>query len=151
MERFGDMFPGNPQDLDELLEQMAARMAAAAGHVQLDVARAAGPAPGRWPSRCSRTWTCAGRWTGSAGNLQQAFPDAGWDAALPVQRRRPDGLGGGRPTPPAGSRDLDDLEGYLRSANSPARWPRWTSTRCAAASARTPPAPSTGWPRWPSS
>ena len=28
MERYGDMFPGNPQSLDELLEQMAASMAA---------------------------------------------------------------------------------------------------------------------------
>jgi uncharacterized protein with von Willebrand factor type A (vWA) domain len=29
MEKFGDMFPGNPQSLDELLEQLAERMAAA--------------------------------------------------------------------------------------------------------------------------
>ena len=29
MEQFGDMFPGNPQTLDELLEQLAERMAAA--------------------------------------------------------------------------------------------------------------------------
>src|SRR5439155_21259904 len=28
MERYGDLFPGNPQSLDELLEQMARRMAA---------------------------------------------------------------------------------------------------------------------------
>ena len=29
MEQYGDMFPGNPQTLDELLEQLAERMAAA--------------------------------------------------------------------------------------------------------------------------
>ena len=29
MAQFGDMFPGNPQSLDELLEQLAERMAAA--------------------------------------------------------------------------------------------------------------------------
>ena len=29
MAQFGDMFPGNPQNLDELLEQLAQRMAAA--------------------------------------------------------------------------------------------------------------------------
>ncbi|MGA3353462.1 MAG: VWA domain-containing protein [Acidimicrobiales bacterium] len=29
MEQYGDLFPGNPQDLDELLEQLAQRMAAA--------------------------------------------------------------------------------------------------------------------------
>ena len=29
MEQFGDLFPGDPKDLDELLEQLAARMAAA--------------------------------------------------------------------------------------------------------------------------
>ena len=28
MDRYGDMFPGNPQNLDELLEQMARQMAA---------------------------------------------------------------------------------------------------------------------------
>ena len=29
MEQFGDMFPGDPKTLDELLEQLAERMAAA--------------------------------------------------------------------------------------------------------------------------
>ena len=46
MERFGDFFPGNPQNLDELLEQMAAVDGGHAGAAQLDDARAAGPAAG---------------------------------------------------------------------------------------------------------
>ena len=46
MERYGDFFPGNPQTLDELLEQMAQLDGADAAAAQLDDARAARAAPG---------------------------------------------------------------------------------------------------------
>ncbi len=62
MEHFGDMFPGDPQDLDELLEQLAERMAAAqAVWNSLSPEQQAQLRQLRWP--CSRTWTSAGRWT----------------------------------------------------------------------------------------
>ena len=66
MERYGDFFPENPQTLDELLEVDGPAHGGHAGDAQLDDARAAGAAPAARPSSCSRTWTCAGRWTSSA-------------------------------------------------------------------------------------
>jgi uncharacterized protein with von Willebrand factor type A (vWA) domain len=118
MERFGDMFPGNPQSLDELLEQLAARMAAAQA---------------MWnsmsPEQRSQLRGLADslledldlRWQVDrlAGNLQRAFPDAGWQQRYRFSGDEP--MGFGDATDAAASlRDLDELEAFLRSANSPA-------------------------------
>ena len=97
MERFGDFFPQNPQNLDELLEQMAAADGGHAGDAQLDDARAAGPASGARPSSCSRTWTCSGRCQRLQSNLQQAFPAAGWDRRYNFSGQDPLGLRRGAP------------------------------------------------------
>ena len=54
-----------------------------------------------------------------AGNLQRAFPEAGWENRF--RFRGDDPMGMGEATDAAGRlRDLDELEGFLRSANSPA-------------------------------
>jgi uncharacterized protein with von Willebrand factor type A (vWA) domain len=54
-----------------------------------------------------------------AQNLQKAFPDAGWQNRF--RFRGDDPMGMGEATDAAGRlRDLDELEGFLRSANSPA-------------------------------
>jgi uncharacterized protein with von Willebrand factor type A (vWA) domain len=54
-----------------------------------------------------------------AGNLQRAFPEAGWDQRYRFSGDDPMGMGEG--TDAAGRlRDLDELEDYLRSASSPA-------------------------------
>ncbi|MHB8218923.1 MAG: vWA domain-containing protein [Acidimicrobiales bacterium] len=118
MERYGDLFPG-ATSLDELLEQMAARMAAAESMwrslspEQRDQLRALSDSlledmDLRWQvERLSR-------------NLQEAFPDAGWD-----QRQRFSGsgkpLGFSRATDVASElAELDSMEEMLQSATSPA-------------------------------
>jgi len=118
MEHYGDLFPG-ATSLDELLEQMAARMAAAESMwrslspEQRDQLRALSDSlledmDLRWQvERLSH-------------NLQQAFPDAGWD-----QRQRFSGsgksLGMARATDVVSElAELDRMEEMLQSAASPA-------------------------------
>ncbi|MGH2931005.1 MAG: hypothetical protein ACRDL8_22560, partial [Solirubrobacteraceae bacterium] len=78
MDRFGDMFPGNPQSLDELLEQMARQMAAMQqllnsmspeqrAQLQQLAESLLGDMDLRW--QVDRL----------GANLRQAFPQAGWD------------------------------------------------------------------------
>jgi len=118
MDQFGDLFPGDPKDLDELLEQLAARMAAAQAMWNSMSPEQRSQLQGLAESLLEDMDL---RWQVDrlAGNLQQAFPDAGWDQRFRFRGDDPMGMGEG--TDAAGRlRDLDDLEGYLRAANSPA-------------------------------
>jgi uncharacterized protein with von Willebrand factor type A (vWA) domain len=118
MEEFGDLFPGDPKDLDELLEQLAARMAAAQAMWNSMSPEQRAQLQGLAESLLEDMDL---RWQVDrlAGNLQKAFPDAGWDQRFRFRGDDPMGMGEG--TDAAGRlRDLDELEGYLRSANSPA-------------------------------
>jgi len=78
MSEFGDFFPGDPQDLDELLEQLAQRMAATS-------AMLASMTAGQRQQLQSLMNELLGdmdlSWQVSrlAGNLQGMFPDAGWN------------------------------------------------------------------------
>ncbi len=118
MENFGDLFPGNPSNLDELLEQLAAQMAAAQAMWNSMSPEQRAQLQGLAESLLEDMDL---RWQVDrlAGNLQKAFPDAGWQ-----QRYRfsgDDPMGMGEATDAASRlRDLDELEAYLRSANSPA-------------------------------
>ncbi len=77
MSEFGDFFPGNPQNLDELLEQLAQRMAATS-------AMLASMTPGQRQQLQGLMDELLGdmdlSWQVNrlAGNLQGMFPDAGW-------------------------------------------------------------------------
>jgi len=118
MEQFGDLFPGDPKDLDELLEQLAARMAAAQAMWNSMSPEQRAQLQGLAESLLEDMDL---RWQVDrlAGNLQKAFPDAGWEQRFRFRGEDPMGMGEG--TDAAGRlRDLDDLEGYLRAANSPA-------------------------------
>jgi len=118
MEEYGDLFPGDPKDLDELLEQLAARMAAAQAMWNSMSPEQRSQLQGLAESLLEDMDL---RWQVDrlAGNLQQAFPDAGWDQRFRFRGEDPMGMGEG--TDATGRlRDLDDLEGYLRAANSPA-------------------------------
>jgi uncharacterized protein with von Willebrand factor type A (vWA) domain len=78
MDRFGDMFPGNPQSLDELLEQMAQQMAAMQQLLN-----------SMSPEQRAQLQQLADalledmdlRWQVErlGGNLRQAFPQMGWE------------------------------------------------------------------------
>jgi uncharacterized protein with von Willebrand factor type A (vWA) domain len=118
MEQFGDLFPGDPETLDELLEQMSARMAAAQAMWNSMSPEQRAQLQGLAESLLEDMDL---RWQVDrlAGNLQKAFPDAGWEQKFRFRGDDPMGMGEG--TDAAGRlRDLDDLEGYLRAANSPA-------------------------------
>jgi uncharacterized protein with von Willebrand factor type A (vWA) domain len=117
MERYGDFFPGNPQNLDELLEQMARSMAQMQQLLN-----------SMTPEQRAQLHDLAQslledldlRWQvdALARNLQNAFPNLPWNQSLPFRGDDPlqfgqmagllDQLG-----------DLDELENLLRSATQP--------------------------------
>ena len=137
MEQFGDLFPGEPQDLDELLDQLAQRMAAASAMLasmtpeqraqlqalmdellgDMDLAwqiDRLGDEPARRPSRAS------------------------WDQRGPFGRR-PASACRAPPTCSASSAELDQLEQLLSAGHGPQRARRdRPRARRGASSARTP-------------
>jgi len=118
MENYGDLFPGNPANLDELLGQLAARMAAAQAMWNSMSPAQRAQLQGLAESLLEDMDL---RWQVDrlAGNLQKAFPDAGWEQRYKFSGDQP--LGMGDATDAASRlRDIDELEAFLRSANSPA-------------------------------
>ncbi|MGO9028158.1 MAG: vWA domain-containing protein [Acidimicrobiales bacterium] len=118
MERYGDLFPGDPADLDELLEQLAARMAAAQAMWNSMSPEQRSQLQGLAESLLEDMDL---RWQVDrlAANLQKAFPDAGWQERYRFSGDQPLGMGDGTDAA-SRLRDLDDLEAFLRSASSPA-------------------------------
>jgi uncharacterized protein with von Willebrand factor type A (vWA) domain len=117
MQRFGDFFPGNPQTLDELLEQFAAQMAAV--QAVLD---------SMTPEQRAQLQALAEslfedldlRWQVDrlAENLRRAVPGAGWGRRYRFSGTDPMGLADAA----AAARrlgEMDQLEQFLRSASSP--------------------------------
>jgi uncharacterized protein with von Willebrand factor type A (vWA) domain len=118
MQRYGDFFPGNPQSLDELLEQMAQSMAQMQQLLN-----------SMTPEQRAQLQALAEslledmdlRWQVDqlSRNLQQAFPNLPWQRSQRFTGDNPlqfgemagllDTLG-----------DLDDLENLMRSATQPA-------------------------------
>src|SRR5581483_11292936 len=116
MERFGDFFPQNPQTLDELLEQMAEQMAQMQAMLN-----------SMTPEQRAQLQELSDQllqdmdlqWQVSrlSQNLQQAFPQAGWDRRYNFSGQDPLGFA------QAGSLmdrlgDMDQLENLLRNATS---------------------------------
>jgi uncharacterized protein with von Willebrand factor type A (vWA) domain len=118
MENYGDLFPGNPANLDELLEQLAARMAAAQAMWNSMSPAQRAQLQGLAESLLEDMDL---RWQVDrlAGNLQKAFPDAGWEQRYKFSGDQPLGLGDATDAA-SRLRDIDELEAFLRSANSPA-------------------------------
>lgn len=117
MERYGDMFPGNPESLDELLQQMAAQMAAMS---QLMASMS--------PEQRAQLQALSDalledmdlRWQVErlGANLRGAFPQLGWDQSRGFQGGDPLGFA------EAASMmnelgDLDALEHLLSQAANP--------------------------------
>jgi uncharacterized protein with von Willebrand factor type A (vWA) domain len=117
MEQFGDLFPGNPADLDELLEQLAARMAAAQAMWNSMTPEQRAQLQGLAESLLEDLDL---RWQVDrlASNLQRAFPGAGWEQRYRFSGDQPMGMGDATDAT-ARLRDLEELEAYLRSATSP--------------------------------
>jgi uncharacterized protein with von Willebrand factor type A (vWA) domain len=117
MERYGDFFPGNPQTLDELLEQMARSMAQMQQMLN-----------SMTPEQRAQLQQMADalledmdlRWQVEqlGNNLRQAFPQMGWGQRMPFRGDEPlplDQMGGLLDQ----LGDIDALEHMLRNATQP--------------------------------
>jgi uncharacterized protein with von Willebrand factor type A (vWA) domain len=117
MERFGDFFPENPKDLDELLEQMARRMAAMQAMLN-----------SMTPEQRAQLQQLSDqlledmdlRWQIDqlGRNLQQMFPQMGWERGYDFQGEDPLGFAQAMQTMQELG-DLDQLEHLLRNATNP--------------------------------
>ena len=119
MERHGQFFPGNPQSLDELLEQMArsmAQMQALLSSMSDEQRRQLEELAEELLGDMDLSW----QMNDLARHLQEAFPDLGWDRGYDFSGTDPLNLAG---APGLLERlgDLDELEHLLRSATSPAQ------------------------------
>jgi len=117
MEQFGDFFPGNPQTLDELLEQMAQQMAA-----MQSLLNSMTPEQRSQLEGLSRELLedMDLRWQVDrlAANLRGAFPQAGWDRRYQFSGADPLGFAEAAQLMDRLG-DIDQLENLLRSASSP--------------------------------
>jgi uncharacterized protein with von Willebrand factor type A (vWA) domain len=117
MDQFGDMFPGHPQSLDELLEQMAQQMAAMQQLLN-----------SMSPEQRAQLQQLADslledmdlRWQMErlSGNLQQAFPQMGWDQSYDFSGQDPLGFADAAALMNQLG-DLDRLEQMMSSASNP--------------------------------
>jgi uncharacterized protein with von Willebrand factor type A (vWA) domain len=119
MERHGQFFPGNPQSLDELLEQMArsmAQMQALLSSMSEEQRRQLEELAEELLGDMDLSW----QMNDLARHLQGAFPDLGWDRGYDFSGTDPLNLAG---APGLLERlgSLDELEHLLRSATSPAQ------------------------------
>ena len=117
MEKFGDFFPENPKNLDELLEIMAKRMANAQAMLnsmtpeQRDQMR-------RLSEKLLEDIDLRWQMNELAQKLQAMFPQQGWDSKQDFTGEDPMGFGEAmRSMQELG--DLDQLDNLLRNASSP--------------------------------
>ena len=117
MERFGDFFPDNPRDLDELLEQLAQQMAAAQAMLN-----------SMSPEQREQLQSLMDqlledmdlRWQLDrlSNNLQQMFPQAGWERRYNFQGQDPLGFAEAAQLMNELG-DIDQLENLMRQATNP--------------------------------
>jgi uncharacterized protein with von Willebrand factor type A (vWA) domain len=117
MEQYGDFFPENPQSLDELLEQLAQRMAAMQAMLN-----------SMTPEQRAQLQGLADQLLGDmdlrwqmdqlGGHLRQQFPQLGWQQSYDFTGEDPLGLGQAMQTM-QDLGDLDQLEHLLRNASNP--------------------------------
>ncbi len=117
MARYGDMFPENPQSLDELLEVMARRMAAMQAMLNSLSSEQRAQLQGLSDQLLSDMDL---RWQMDqlGANLRAAFPDAGWERSYDFRGSDPLSWGeAGEMLEELG--DLDQLERLMGSASAP--------------------------------
>jgi uncharacterized protein with von Willebrand factor type A (vWA) domain len=117
MDQFGDMFPGHPQSLDELLEQMAQQMAAMQQLLN-----------SMSPEQRAQLQQLADslledmdlRWQLErlGGNLRSAFPQAGWEQSYDFSGQDPLGFAEAAAVMNQLG-DLDRLEQMMSTASNP--------------------------------
>jgi uncharacterized protein with von Willebrand factor type A (vWA) domain len=117
MEQYGDYFPENPQNLDELLEQLARRMAAMQAMLN-----------SMTPEQRAQLQALSEQLLGDmdlrwqmdqlGGHLRQLFPQMGWQQSYDFEGQDPLGFGQAMQAMQELG-DLDQLEHLLRSAANP--------------------------------
>ena len=117
MEQYGDFFPENPQSLDELLEQLAQRMAAMQAMLN-----------SMTPEQRAQLQELSDQLLGDmdlrwqmdqlGGHLRQLFPQMGWQQSYDFSGQDPLGFGQAMQTM-QDLGDLDQLEHLLRNASNP--------------------------------
>jgi uncharacterized protein with von Willebrand factor type A (vWA) domain len=117
MQEYGDFFPENPKDLDELLEQMARRMAAMQAMLN-----------SMTPEQRAQLQQLSEqllddmdlRWQLDqlGGHLQQMFPQMGWQQSYDFEGQDPLGFASAMQAM-QDLGDLDQLENLLRNASNP--------------------------------
>jgi len=116
MERFGDFFPDNPSNLDELLESMAQQMAAMQAMLNSMTPEQRAQLEGL-AQQLLEDMDLAWQVSRLSSNLQRAFPGAGWDRRYNFGGQDPLGF-----AEAAGLMnelgDMDALEQVLRNAQS---------------------------------
>ena len=117
MQEFGDFFPGNPQTLDELLEQMAEQMAAMQAMLNSMTPEQRAQLQGLSEALLEDMDL---RWQVDrlSHNLQNAFPQAGWDRRYQFSGMDPLGFAEAAQLMDRLG-DIDQLENLMRSAASP--------------------------------
>ncbi len=117
MEQYGDMFPGNPQTLDELLEQMARQMAA----MQQFLNSLSPEQRAQLKALSDQLMEDMDlRWQMDqlAQHLREARPDAGWGNSYQTGGSGPMGMGEATQLMDRLG-NIDQLENLLRSAGAP--------------------------------
>ena len=116
MDRFGDFFPENPANLDELLEQLAQQMAAMQAMLNSMSPEQRAQLQGL-AQQLFEDMDLQWQMSRLQANLQNAFPGAGWDQRYNFSGQDPMGF-----AEAAGLMnelgDLDQLENLLRNAQS---------------------------------
>jgi len=117
MERYGDFFPENPKDLDELLEAMAQRMAAMQAMLNSMTPEQRAQLQ-QLSDQLMEDMDLRWQMDQLGQNLRNAFPDAGWQRSYRFSGDEGMGLGeAAQMMQDLG--DLDALEQMLRSASNP--------------------------------
>jgi len=117
MERFGDFFPENPRNLDELLELMARRMAAMQAMMNSMTPEQRAQLQGL-SEQLLEDMDLSFQMSQLSSNLQQAFPDMGWNRRYDFSGQDPLGFADAAEIMNELG-DLDQLEQMMRGAANP--------------------------------
>jgi uncharacterized protein with von Willebrand factor type A (vWA) domain len=117
MQRFGDFFPENPQNLDELLETMAQRMAAMQAMLNSMTPEQRAQLRGL-SEQLLEDMDLRWQMDQLSQNLQQAFPDAGWERSYNFSGQDPLNFAEAAQLM-SELGDMDQLENLLRGATNP--------------------------------
>src|SRR3954469_4712212 len=117
MERFGDFFPENPQNLDELLEVMARRMAAMQAMLNSMTPEQRAQLQGL-AEQLLEDMDLQWQMDQLSANLQQAFPDMGWNRRYDFSGQDPLGFADAASIMNELG-ELDQIEQMMRGAANP--------------------------------